>query len=83
MSPELSKNGITFPLSESKRAIEWRNINVANLNHYLNQINTKIYNEYKISDQCFQDDGTYKRESDIRVTCERIVQRQHLTMKKC
>ena len=47
----------------------------------MNQINTNKYNDYNILDQCFQDDGTYKIASNKIVTCERIFQRQHLTMK--
>ena len=49
----------------------------------MNKINTNTHNDYNISDQYFQDDGNYKRASDMRVTRERIFQRQHLTIKKC
>ena len=56
--PELLKYGVTFTLSKSKGSIEWINVNIDSLNHYANQINTNIYNEYNILNKCFQDGGT-------------------------
>ena len=44
----------------------------------MNKINTNTHNDYNISDQYFQDDGNYKRASDMRVTREIKFQIQHL-----
>ena len=72
------KNRITFPPSKSKISIEWRNNVIEGSNYYVDLINTKICNYYKISDLCFHDVIIYKRSRDMRVTCENMFQRQHL-----
>ena len=57
---------------------EWKDINIPDLNHYTNKINTNTYHDYNIPDQYFQDEDAYKRASDMRVSCESIFQIQHL-----
>ena len=74
------KKVITFPLSKSKISIEWRNNHIPDFNYFLDKINTNIYNYNTFIEQWFQDEGKYKRGSDIKVTCVKIFQRQHLTM---
>ena len=61
-------------MSNSKRAREWSFINISGLNSYVIQINTNTYNDYNISNQCFQYDSAYKRANDMRVSCEMIFQ---------
>ena len=48
----------------------------------MDQINTDAYNDYNIQYLCFYDDSIYQISSDMRVTCENIFQRQHLTTTK-
>ena len=43
---DMLRNGITFPLSKIKRAIEWRYSPIPALNYFVNQINKNRYNEY-------------------------------------
>ena len=50
LSPELSTNVITLPLSDSERSTERRKNVIDGLNCYTKQINTKKYNEYIITD---------------------------------
>ena len=75
-------NGITFPLSKIKQAIERIKDVIHGLNHYVDQINTITHNYYNISDKYFHDDSIYKKSSDMRITCEKMFQIQHLMMKK-
>ena len=56
---------------QKAKKIEWKDINIPDLNHYTNKINTNTYHDYNIPDQYFQDEDAYKRASDMRVTCER------------
>ena len=74
------ENKITFILSKSKRAIEWIYINITGLNHCENQINTITYDDWNISDECFKDDGVYKKAINTGVNFERIFQSKHPTI---
>ena len=76
------RNGITLPILQIKRDILWIKNAIHSLNNFGDQINTNTYNDYNISDICFNDASIYKKSSDMRVTYENIFQRQHTTMKK-
>ena len=53
LSPDFLTNGITFPLSNSKRSREWRKEVIEGFNCYLRQINANKYNDYIITDTVF------------------------------
>ena len=76
------RNGITLPILKIKRDIVWIKNAIHSLNNFVDQINTNTYNDYNISDICFNDASIYRKSSDMRVTYENIFQRQHTTMKK-
>ena len=84
--PELSidilTNGITFTLSYSTRAFKQRKKFLNCLEKYVNQIDTRIYGDYTITDHLFFKDSPIKRASDMRVICDHIFQRHHKQTRK-
>ena len=84
--PELNiyflTNGITFPLSYSEWAIEWRQYIIPGLNKYVQKLiqidmmTTKLLIFFSV-------DYSFKRASDTMVIYEHIFQRQHQLIKNC
>ena len=57
--PELKQNiinkNITVPPSSTSREIEWLNKNLLELESYLDQIITSLYDDFTINKICFKD----------------------------
>ena len=49
LSTDILTNCITFTLSYSARAFKWRK-KLTGLDKYVNQVDTRIYGDYKITD---------------------------------
>ena len=76
------KEGINFLISYSSRACKWLKGVLANLQKYVNQIDTRAYGEYTITEIYFRQNWLFQRASDMRVTCTSIFERQRTQMRK-
>ena len=54
LKQNIGKGDITFLLSSSSRAIEWRNEYLIKLKSYVDQIDTSRYIDFKINKKIFQ-----------------------------
>ena len=77
MSIDILKNGIPFLLLSSTRALKWRENVLIRLDKYVNQIDTRRYGDYTITDHFFCKYSPIKRASDMRVICDHIFQIQN------
>ena len=77
MSIDILTNGITFTFSYSIRAFKRRKNVLTCLEKYVNQIDTRRYGDYTITDHLFCKDVPIKIASDMRGICDHIYQRHH------
>ena len=73
---------ITFPISSSSRAIEWRKNNLNKLDQYVDRIDTSLYKYFRINRKCFKDPNIYKLRCEIRYTCDEIHRKQFKQLRK-
>ena len=73
---DILKNDITFTLSYSERAFQWREIFLTGLENYVEQSNIIIYGDYRINDHYFCQDCPFKRSINMRVIGESLFQRE-------
>ena len=63
---------INLPLSYSSRSIESLNEDIRELESYVDQIDTGLYVEFKISSKKFKDPFIFTVGKDTRETCNKI-----------
>ena len=74
-------NGISFPISSSTTAFKQRETSLTGLEKYMDQIDTRRYGDYNITD-IFCKDSTIQRATNMIVICESLFHGQHNQMTK-
>ena len=82
MSIDNLTDGITFCLSFSAIVFECINNVFTGLEKYANQIDTRRYGDYKITDCYFCKHSPIQRSIDTKLACASLFQTQHKHTKK-